>query len=266
MKVCSVSGGKDSTALYLWMLERFGYKGFVAVMSDTGSEHPVTLNYVRNLSASTHGPRVEIIKANFSEALQHKGLTSTDVPFLDMMRTKGMPGPQRQFCTSMLKLEPIKQWLNLMRGDEEVEMYVGVRAEESARRAKLPEEEFSEFFDCYLYRPLLQWTEQQVFAKLKAHNVEPNPLYAAGHKRVGCYPCIHTGKADLARMPDWAWDRLKAWEAQSGQSFFKAQRGDCLSSRLEEIKQWAQTPTTHSPEPIDIADVPSCMSTWGVCG
>lgn len=41
VNIISVSGGKDSTALYLLAIEFFG-KDFIPVFADTGNEHPVT--------------------------------------------------------------------------------------------------------------------------------------------------------------------------------------------------------------------------------
>ncbi|WP_218103956.1 phosphoadenosine phosphosulfate reductase domain-containing protein [Thermogemmatispora onikobensis] len=55
LRVVSVSGGKDSTAVYCWASREFGRDGFQAVFADTGHEHPVTLNYLRNLPKMVGG-------------------------------------------------------------------------------------------------------------------------------------------------------------------------------------------------------------------
>lgn len=54
IRICSVSGGKDSTALYCLMVEYYGHD-FVPIFADTGNEHPVTINYVRNLQRNFIG-------------------------------------------------------------------------------------------------------------------------------------------------------------------------------------------------------------------
>ena len=41
--------------------------------------------------------------------------------------------------------------------------------------------------------PILDWTEEDVFEFLAG---EENPLYAAGFKRVGCFPCLMGGDKD----------------------------------------------------------------------
>lgn len=48
IRIVSVSGGKDSTALYCWAIEQWGKDGFRAVFADTGNEHPVTYNFMQS--------------------------------------------------------------------------------------------------------------------------------------------------------------------------------------------------------------------------
>lgn len=161
IRIVSVSGGKDSTALYCWAIEQWGKDGFRAVFADTGNEHPVTYNYVRNMHEMAGGPKVEWVKASFSEKLRAKGIEPQNSPFIDMWLWKGRaPSARAQFCTEHLKLRPIRDWLNALRGFHEVEMYVGIRAGESERRSKMPEEEDSDFYDCVIRRPLLRWSEE----------------------------------------------------------------------------------------------------------
>jgi len=50
----SVSGGKDSTAVYIWAIKEFGSSGFRAVFADTTHEHPVTVNYLKFFSLVPH--------------------------------------------------------------------------------------------------------------------------------------------------------------------------------------------------------------------
>ena len=63
--VVSVSDGKDSGATYLHALELLD-GDFLAVCADTGNEHPETLEYVARLHERTGGPKVQIIKADFT--------------------------------------------------------------------------------------------------------------------------------------------------------------------------------------------------------
>lgn len=272
IKVISISGGKDSTALYLWALKQWGKDGFRAVFADTGHEHPVTYNYIRNLHEFAKGPAVEWAKADFSERLTKQGRPVSGKPFQDLIVWKGRaPSSQAQFCTEHLKMLPIKSWLESIRSDSDiVEMYVGIRAQESKRRAAMPEHEYSDFYDCEFYRPLLKWDESQVWDLLKENNVPPNPLYLeGGASRVGCYPCIHAKKSELAAMPDWAWDRLKEYEVAVGRSWFPAGLvPGVFIPTIDDVKEWSKTTRGGKQQDLfapDAKDVPSCMSTWGVC-
>lgn len=107
IQICSVSGGKDSTALYCLMVEYFGHE-FLPIFSDTGNEHPVTINYISNLHLIAGGPEVVIVKADFTEKLKKSGKEVSGNPFLDMMVWKHRaPSSKAQFCTEWVKLWPI---------------------------------------------------------------------------------------------------------------------------------------------------------------
>lgn len=268
LRVVSVSGGKDSTALYLWAVDQFGPLGFRAVFADTGHEHPVTLNYVRNLHLMAKGPEVEWVKADFTEKVKAKGRTPSGIPFLDLWHWKGRaPSAKAQFCTEHLKLRPILAWLKENQGDREAIMYTGIRAGESERRSKMPEREWAEIYDCYTERPLLRWTEEQVFEFLKAKGVPPNPLYLNGFGRVGCYPCIHARKSELARLEEWAWEKLAEWEKLAGRTWFPPLRQGEVTF-VKDMREWSKTTRggrQFDMFPPDAKDVPSCMATWGTC-
>lgn len=268
LNVCSVSGGKDSTALYLWMLEQG--LDFKAVFSDTGHEHPVTVNYVKYLDSLGLGPKIHTVKRDFSKELKKKGLESTGTPFLDMLLVQTMmPSGNKQFCTTLLKLEPIRDWINEIRKEDELTLYLGIRAQESLKRSKLPEKEFSDYYDGHVHRPLLKWLTEDVFSILTRHKVDKNPLYDAGMTRVGCYPCINTNKGELALLPDWVWDKIKDWEKRARVQWFKPFLVPGLARcSVEDVRKWCKTKRGgHKEDPMapDANDVPTCMSTWGVC-
>lgn len=273
--IISVSGGKDSTALYLLAVEWFG-QDFVPVFADTGNEHPVTVNYVRNLHIMAGGPPVQIVKADFAERLRKNGIEPSGEPFIDMvMWKKRFPSTKAQFCTEHLKMRPIRDWME-DQGFESPVMFTGIRAGESPRRAAMPENEWSDYYDCEMRRPLIRWSEEDVFAYLKEKGVPPNPLYSTGQTRVGCFPCIHANKAQLRTMPEWAWDKLEEWEARLSTvtDRFHWFHPDTLPRSaicppLKKVREWSQTSRGGSQFNAflqsETADVPACMSGWGHC-
>jgi 3'-phosphoadenosine 5'-phosphosulfate sulfotransferase (PAPS reductase)/FAD synthetase len=62
----------------------------------------------------------------------------------------------------------------------------------------MSEWEWSDGFDCEVWRPLVTWTTAEVIAIHERHGLPLNPLYGLGATRVGCWPCIHARKSELA--------------------------------------------------------------------
>lgn len=309
-EVLNVSGGKDSTAMYLVALER-GVE-FTPVFADVGNEHPITLDYIEALPERTGGPPVRTVRADFSgkfaarrRAVREKwpqqgvpqhvidraveALQPTGNPFLDKCLLRaGFPAPRMRFCTDHLKIQPVME--QIYRPAIEAGMTVcswqGVRADESRARRHLPMWQDNGLYE--IYRPLLHWTETDVWRRHRRHNLEPNPLYAAGCKRVGCMPCIMTSKAELAiiaeRWPDQI-DRIREWERlvglaskreQSAATFLPArdlmagEAVDASKHGIDEAVRWSRTSYggRQYELPFDTPIRPGLMTTcdaWGAC-
>lgn len=191
-----VSGGKDSTALLLWVLHESGiHKADIDVtFSDTGNEHPLTYDYVTMLSEKVY-PITTIHPAlDFFELANHK---------------KRFPSPKARFCTTELKMKPARDHVwKLKEQGFKVVLMTGVRAAESRERAKLPEYEWDNYYGLPVRRPLLNWSLEMVWAIHAKYGITPNPLYGFGMKRVGCYPCIMSRKAEIGRIAELWPDRI----------------------------------------------------------
>lgn len=273
--VVSVSGGKDSTTVYLRALE-LG-RPFRAVFADTGHEHEWTYEFVDRLADRTGGPAVEVVRADLSERLaRHReyilakwpeeGVPDavvraaadlhqpTGSPYLDLCILKSrFPSRRAQFCTEWLKTQPIIEQVVLpMLTAGPVLQWLGIRAEESANRAKQPRFNRHES-GSYLWRPILRWTLADVWAMHTRHGLAPNPLYLHGMSRVGCMPCINCSKGELrevaARFPEHI-ARVQRWEAVVAQaskrgaaSFFAAGTDptDAEGAPIHQVVEWAQT-------------------------
>jgi 3'-phosphoadenosine 5'-phosphosulfate sulfotransferase (PAPS reductase)/FAD synthetase len=276
LTIISVSGGKDSTALYL-LAQEFCGNNFLPVFADTGNEHPVTVNYVKNLHHMANGPKVQIVKADFSKVLDRKNLKSKGNQFLDLMIWKGRaPSIKAQFCTEHLKLWPILFYLekNFPREKYSWEMLTGLRQKESLKRSKINQPFlYNSFFDCQSVLPLLYEEKTRIFDFLKEKEVPPNPLYAIGFNRVGCFPCIHSNKKELSLLPEWAWEKLEFWEKKLGRNWFPPGILSYMPKghipKCSEIKEWCMT--THGAKYYDLfkkvvpEDPPACMSNFIRC-
>jgi len=202
------SGGKDSTALALLLLE-LGID-FIALFADTGWEHPLTYGYIWGAAETFLQGRLRIIRS-----AKYDG-------FMDLVvKRKMIPGKQSRFCTEELKVFPLWAFLETL-DDAEITVYQGIRAEESQPRSLMPEREWTDAAGGYwIERPLFRWSAADVFAIHKKYGVEPNPLYKKGAGRVGCFPCIFVNHRELKVLLDldpFLADRLRALERAATES------------------------------------------------
>ena len=269
--IVNVSGGKDSTATYLRAIE-LG-RPFLAVFADTGNEHDLVYEYIDSLPGRAGGPPIRTVRADFTHQLaRHKAYIlakwpgegipdevvqeaarlhePTGNPYLDLCVLKGrFPSSGAQFCTDELKTNPIiEQAVLPALKDGPVLEWLGVRAEESHRRAKLPIWNRHES-GCYVWRPIFRWTLADVWEIHTRHGVPRNPLYDKGMSRVGCMPCINCRKGELKSIADQFpehIERIERWEAvlaktskRQASSFFAPINGDVLPIR--EAVNWSRT-------------------------
>jgi 3'-phosphoadenosine 5'-phosphosulfate sulfotransferase (PAPS reductase)/FAD synthetase len=185
--VASISGGKDSAAMSLYLTEQ-GIE-HDRVFMDTGWEAAETYAYLADELPRAIGP-ITTIRPPLGMA--------------DLVRKKGMfPSRVRRFCTQELKVFPMQRHLRaLMDAGADVVNTVGIRRGESLARSKMDEWEWSEGFDCETWRPILAWSEAEVIEIHRRHGLLPNPLYLQGATRVGCWPCIFSRKGEVRFLAD----------------------------------------------------------------
>lgn len=291
----SLSGGKDSTALALLSIEKEADARFI--FCDTGNESPKTYAYIDYLDEkleSMTGRKIIRIKADFSREITLKqqklitageteraeACTPTGIPFLDLAVLKGrFPSTMARFCTQKLKVEVvIKEFSKYLQEGHDVKDWVGIRADESTRRAKMPEMELFLTDDqtgceAWHYRPILKWTANDCFEMMKRHGVEPNPLYKEGFSRVGCFPCISCRKEELriiAEKYPGVIDRLNDWEVKVGRASKRGGRSTFFTitstnKTIYDFAEWAKTARGGKQYQLDIDDISACKSVYGLC-
>lgn len=260
LRIVSVSGGKDSTAVALIANERPELCRFV--FADTGNEHELTTAYVQDYMPRVLGAPIVTVRANFDERIANKRryvetmwpqkgvpqsiidaalsvLHPTGNPFLDLCLWKGrFPSRMAQFCTQELKRRVLDEFLlRELEAGHEVESWRGVRRDESLKRRNAPARELvAEGWA--IVHPIVDWTAQRVVDFVRGRGVELNRLYTMGMGRVGCMPCINCGKDELlsiaSRFPDHVarireWERLVGMAAKRGRSSFFTERAKTSS-------------------------------------
>lgn len=130
---------------------------------------------------------------------------------LAMAAARGkFPSPSQRQCTSDLKRGPIEKLIRRVcreRGILQVVQCLGLRAEESPRRARQPVVKLDKRLS-KAGRTVLQWlpifelTTAQVFETIAAAGQVPHWAYAAGMTRLSCCFCIMASRADLIRAAE----------------------------------------------------------------
>lgn len=109
--VLSLSGGKDSAALAVYLRDRVPNMEYI--FHDTGKELPDTYEYLERLEGYL-GSR--IVRTTFGTTFDH------------FLRVKGgmLPSNHRRWCTELMKLKPFEDYI----GTDQCINYVGIRADE----------------------------------------------------------------------------------------------------------------------------------------
>lgn len=212
----SVSGGKDSAAMALYILEMRDKGDLVGdvewVFNNVGWDHPdlyAHLDYLETVIGPIKRltPRLPDlggdVLARVEEIEEVLGIGVSAM--VRYAVHKGLfPGRTMRWCTELLKIAPFLEYVEALGVD--VVNAVGVRAEESEARSGLPEREpmrsrgGAEIDGIEVWRPLIRWSEADVIAIHHRHGVRPCPLYLRGARRVGCWPCIMARKDELRML------------------------------------------------------------------
>ncbi len=270
------SGGIDSQAAARFMLNRYSPARVVLVNSDAGgNEHPLTVEHIDWYAEHVHPVvRIQAIVRDMWKTPEHAETRGYDgnapLSFPMMAEIKGrFPSTRAQFCTEKLKLQPLRRWLLSAHPDGNYARFSGVRRDESLARADRQWLEWDDFYDCDLYNPVFDWSKQMCFDYVKQHNEPINPLYSLGFTRVGCSPCVNSGKDDIlnwaTRFPEMI-DKVRAWEKQVGRTFF----GPCVPGMainwIDDVVAWAKTDRGGRQNNLfRILPPPSCESRFGLC-
>jgi hypothetical protein len=222
--ILSLSGGKDSAALAIYMRDRVPDMEYI--FSDTRKELPETYEYLERIS-SYLGKEVTRLNADVGSDHWYE------------MYGGMIPSNHRRWCTRALKLKPFEKHC----GDDEVVNYVGLRADEDRSgyishkpniKAVYPFKE-----DGLILR--------DIEGILRSSGVGMPPYTKWGRTRSVCYFCFYQQKIEWVRLkethPD-LYDKAKAYEKpyEKTGNFFTWSQGESLEemeqpARVEQIKR-----------------------------
>lgn len=238
--ILNISGGKDSSALAIYMRDREYWRerlgkfsevpvstiDFEYVFCDTHEELKETYDYLETLEAYLGK---KIVRLSDDRDFSH---------WLEMYQGF-LPSAQVRWCTQQLKIKPFERFV----GDDLVYSYIGIRADEEREgylsygketiRGVFP------FKEDGIYR-------EDVFTILDESGAGV-PDYYKWRTRSGCYFCFFQRKAEWVGLyenhPE-LFERAKAFEGQSAQTGrkFTWSQGESLDeivqpARIQEIKE-----------------------------
>ncbi len=166
--------------------------------------------------------------------------------FVPLARLKrSWPRHGMQFCTERLKIEPITIWLDAVDPGAEAVCVIGIRREESERRAQWPEhiEESPQHGGRDAWFPLVRVQEAERNALIARAGFVQLP-----HRSRECHPCVNAGKADLWDLPEERISEIERHEAEMGSTvkggkprtlFRPAAHGGAVGIR--EVVRWANS-------------------------
>lgn len=175
--ILSLSGGKDSAALALYLRDRV--PDIEYIFHDTDKELPETYDYIARLEAILGKP---IVRTTPQDSFDH------------WLTVYGgmLPSNHRRWCTKMLKLKPFEAYV----GDGPVVNYVGLRADENRTgyiSTKPNIVAVYPFQDDGLVRA-------DIIRILEDSGLGLPPYMDWGRSRSGCYFCFYQQKIEWVRL------------------------------------------------------------------
>jgi len=244
--ILSLSGGKDSTALAIYMQGKIPDVEYV--FCDTGEELPETYEYLEKLEAFLGKP---IIRLNPDRPFKH---------FLDIYGGI-LPDARTRWCTRMLKLRPFEHYI----GNEKAISYIAIRSDEEHRKGYISKKNNIEV--CY---PFITdgINREGVYQILKQSGIGL-PEYYKWRSRSGCYFCFFQQKIEwvglLENHPD-LFKKAAAFEKnnmEKGERFTWIERESLFDlakpKRIAQIKKMFRDRTYQNNGPkiyklVDILD------------
>ena len=177
--ICGISGGKDSSALAVYMKDRVPDMEYF--FCDTGAELPETYEFLARLEVILGKP---IARLNAERGFDH---------WFEIFRG-ALPSPQMRWCTKNMKIKPLEQWI----GDDPAVSYVAIRSDEANRKGYIStkpniESRFPFMEDGIDHACVIRILDDAGIGL---------PAYYEWRTRSGCYFCFYQRKAEWIGLAD----------------------------------------------------------------
>ena len=179
--VCGISGGKDSSALAVYLGRMRPDLEIEYFFCDTGAELPETYEYLIRLETVLGKP---IARLNAERGFDH---------WFEVYRGM-LPSPQVRWCTRMMKIAPLEAWI----GDDPTTSYVAIRADEASRKGYVSTKPN--------ITSVFPFVEEDVDHEGVLRILDDAgiglPSYYEWRTRSGCYFCFYQRKAEWVGLAE----------------------------------------------------------------
>lgn len=239
----SLSGGKDSTAMLILMIEK-GMPIDAVLTADTGMEFPEIYRHLKKVDRFLYKRRgIHITYLRHPkgfEYLMFKEPKKRPATIENRKRNglpavgNGWPGIRVRWCTGQLKTHLIDKAVNQLKGDREAVHYVGIASDEAYRIKN----------KCY---PLVEWgiSEEDALRICYEHGFDWDGLYHI-YDRCSCWCCPFQGVEELRKLRRHhpaLWKQLQRMDRRA-----IAQFGDSPLGRFKENWTVAELETRFASE------------------
>jgi len=220
--IVSLSGGKDSTAMLLRMLEE-KMPVDIILFCDTGLEFEAMYKHIDKLEKYIQKPIVRLKAPHSFEYYFYTYSPKRKNPKLEGKSGLSWAGPRNRWCTSVLKTRIINSYLRELSKEYTLCQYIGIAADEKHRVKDLN-------------YPLVEWnmTEADCLAYCKARGFDWDGLYEI-FNRVSCWCCPLQSLDELRKLrkhfPD-LWEKLRYMDKNTWRSFLKTYSAEQLEIRF----------------------------------
>jgi 3'-phosphoadenosine 5'-phosphosulfate sulfotransferase (PAPS reductase)/FAD synthetase len=237
-----LSGGKDSTALAIYMRDHRPEIDMEYLFCDTQKELPETYEYLTRVEAYLEKPVTRLASGLGDRGFDH---------WLDMYGGF-LPSPSVRWCTRKLKIEPFEEYV----GDDPVNLYVAIRSDENREGYISTKPTITPLF------PFKEdgITKADVFRILEDSGIGM-PEYYEWRTRSGCYFCFFQRKKEwvglMEKHPE-LYESAKGYEKpEQGYTWTQHESLEELARpervehiRREEAKRKAQASARRRPKTL----------------
>lgn len=238
LQIVSLSGGKDSTAMLLRMVEE-GMRIDLIIFCDTGLEYPAMYRHLEKLEKDIGRPIIRICADHTFEhlLLNHEVRVKINKDVTERNhRGYSWPGPVNRWCTKELKEIPREKFLAPLREKYDIIEYVGLAADEGYRLARKNNMREGQ------RHPLVDWgmTEADCLKYCYDRGYDWEGLYNY-FERVSCWCCPLQPLSQLRilyrHFPE-LWATLKAWDEKSWRKYKPEYSIAELEQRFDFEERW----------------------------